>query len=67
MVKTQQKRRMWNIELDRHRDIMRAESEDEVLRQKQEFEARYPKKQAGIIQAESQSLNLINRWIRNNV
>ncbi|CBY43522.1 unnamed protein product, partial [Oikopleura dioica] len=38
---------MWNIELDRHRDIMRAESEAEVLRQKQEFEARYPKKQAG--------------------
>ena len=46
---------MWNIELDRHRDIMRAESEAELLRQKQEFEARYPKKQAGIIQAESES------------
>ena len=40
---------MWNIELDRHRDIMRAEAEAQVLRQKQEFEARYPKKQAGTL------------------
>ena len=40
---------MWNIELDRHRDIMRAEAEAQVLRQKQEFETRNPKKQAGTL------------------
>ena len=48
VVKTHGKRRMWNIELDRHRDIMRAEAEAQALRQKQDFEARNPKKQAGI-------------------
>ena len=59
---------MWNIELDRHRDIMRAEAEAQALRQKQDFEARNPKKQAGtIFKIQKLFTNLKNRWICDDV
>ena len=57
---------MWNIELDRHREIMRVEAEAERLRQKKEFEARNPRKQG--INTNLRILpNVKNRWICNNV
>ncbi|CAG5086005.1 Oidioi.mRNA.OKI2018_I69.PAR.g11082.t2.cds [Oikopleura dioica] len=40
-------RRMWNIELDRHREIMRAEAQAEARLIEQERQANMPKKQAG--------------------
>ena len=39
---------MWNIELDRHREIMRAEAQAEARLIEQERLANMPKKQAGI-------------------